>query len=117
MNRFKMVAACILAAACFENVGYAQTSMPLYSTSYRVQVQWEMWRNGANYWATEFETDDLQTATMVYDLFEAAFEAGELCEILGCGFDWIPVDIRLKTHYTWHLQAEPVWRSAIRSYR
>jgi hypothetical protein len=117
MVKFKMAAAFLVAAFCFGEVSQAQSSMPLYSTSYRVQVKWEMWRNGNSYWATEFESADLQTATMVYDLFEAAFESGQLCEILGCGFDWIPVDIRLKTHYTWNLQTDPVWQPAIRTYR
>ena len=95
---------------------HAQLSMPAYTTTYCVQVQWEMWRSGGTYWATEYETDNLEDAQLVHALFVAAFENGTLCDILGCSFDWIPVDVRMTTRREWNLYPvdpiEPVFGTA-----
>ena len=88
----------------------AQTSVPTYRVTYCVQVKYEMWRNGATYWATEYETSNLSEPQFVYQLFGAAHDNGTLCAILGCGFDWIVRDIRIKTKYDWFLP--PVTRLA-----
>ncbi|MEM8668007.1 MAG: hypothetical protein AAGG48_10855 [Planctomycetota bacterium] len=86
----------------------AQTSVPLYTTSYSVQVQWYFWRSGGTYWSTEYETDDLGDAELIFVLMEAALENGTLCEALNCNWTtWIPVDVRLKTHYHWNLFQAP----------
>ena len=92
-----------VSAFCFAPHAQAQTSMPLYTTKYCVQVEWHFWRSGGSYWATEYETNDLGDAQLVFDLFESALENGTLCEILGCNVTtWIPVDVRLKTKYEWN---------------
>ncbi|MCR9293677.1 MAG: hypothetical protein NXI32_13215 [bacterium] len=106
MCKSRLGVALLFALLCGAGVAQAQSSMPLYTVSYQVQVKYEMWRNGNSYWATEYETANLAEAQMVFALFEAAFDAGELGAILGSGFDWIPVDLRLKTKYTWNLQRE-----------
>ena len=93
----------LLAGFCAAPQAQAQTSMPLYTTKYCVQVEWYFWRSGGSYWATEYETSDLGDAQLVFDLFESALENGTLCEILGCNVStWIPVDVRLKTKYEWN---------------
>ena len=82
----------------------AQTSIPLYTTTFCVQVEWYFWRSGGSYWATEYETSDLGEAQLVFDLFESALEDGSLCQILGCNITtWIPIDVRLKTKYHWNI--------------
>ncbi len=59
MFRSKILAVLFLTAASAASVSHAQTSIPLYTVSYQVQVRWEMWRNGNTYWAVEYETSDL----------------------------------------------------------
>jgi hypothetical protein len=87
----------------------AQLSVPMFKTTYCVQVEHEMWRNGRSYWSTEYETSNQAEAQLIYQLFEAALESGSLCEMLGCDFDWIIVDVRLKTKHEWFLQIAPTW--------
>ncbi|KAA5543572.1 hypothetical protein FYK55_10170 [Roseiconus nitratireducens] len=98
-----MPALLLLAGFYAAPTAQAQTSMPLYTTTYCVQVQWSFWRSGGSYWSTEYETSDLGDAQLVFNLFESAFENGTLCEILGCDVtSWVPVDVRLKTVYEWN---------------
>lgn len=82
---------------------HAQLSLPTYTTTYCVQVKWEMWRSGGTYWANEYESTDQADAELMFAFFEAAFENGTLCEIIGCSFDWIPIDVRLTTRRDWNL--------------
>ena len=97
-------------ACCATPQAQAQSSMPLYTTTYCVQVEWHFWRSGGSYWATEFETDELADAQLVLELFQAALANGSLCEILGCDVtSWVPVDVRLKTKYHWNIY--PIARS------
>ncbi|OYP34163.1 hypothetical protein [Rhodopirellula sp. MGV] len=88
----------------------AQTSIPLYTTSYSVQVEWYFWRSGGTYWATEFESDNYVEAELIYELFDAALESGTLVEILGGNISsWIPIDVRLRTIRHWNIDLlEPV---------
>ena len=97
----------LLAAFWTASPSQAQTSsVPLYTTSYSVQVEWYFWRSGGTYWANEYETSDLGEAQLVFELFESALESGTLCEILGGNITtWIPVDVRLKTNYHWNVFA------------
>ncbi len=99
----------IMLVSFFSGTSNAQTSLPLYKTTYRIEVKYEMWRNGATYWATEYETANLAEAQLILQLFEAALEDGSLSEIMGCGFDWIAVDVRLTTKKEWLLNYEPLW--------
>ena len=94
----------LLTAFCAAPPTQAQESIPLYTTKHCVQVEWYFWRSGGTYWATEYESDNLGDAELVFALFESALENGTLCEILGCNnTTWIPVDVRLKTKYEWNL--------------
>ncbi|MCA9135315.1 MAG: hypothetical protein KDB00_01115 [Planctomycetales bacterium] len=106
MFNAKRILPVFVVAAAFFSVpeAKAQTSIPLYTTSHCVQVEWYFWRSGGSYWATEYETSDLGEAQLVFSLFESAFENGTLCEILGCNITtWIPVDVRLKTVRHWNI--------------
>ena len=62
----------LVAALC--GTSNAQSSLPPYQVSYCIEVQHEMWRNGATYWSTEYETSSLNEAQLVLGLFEAALE-------------------------------------------
>jgi hypothetical protein len=115
MFRTKIAAIPFVAAVSAANVSQAQTSIPLYTVSYQVQVRWEMWRNGNTYWALEYETSDPMVAQLVYELFEAALEDGSLGDILGGGFDWIPREVRLHTKYSWNLRRTDFQRTTIQS--
>ena len=98
-----------LLMTAFCGTSNAQRSIPAYKTTYCVQVKYELWRSGVSYWSTEFETTNRTEALLIYQLFEAALEAGSLCELLGCGSNWIIIDVRLKTKYEWFLQIAPTW--------
>ena len=113
MLKSKIAAVFFLTAVSAASVSQAQSSMPLYTVSYQVQVRWEMWRNGNTYWAVEYETSNFLEADMVYELFLAALDEGSLGEILGGGFDWIPREVRLKTKYTWNLRREDFQRATV----
>jgi len=108
----------LLTAFCAAPEAQAQTSMPLYTTTHCVQVEWHFWRSGGSYWATEYETNNLNEAELMFDLFESALENGTLCEILGCNITtWIPVDVRLKTEYEWNLfPVETSYATAMKLY-
>lgn len=94
----------VVAALSSASQANAQSSLPLYTTSYCVQVEWYFWRSGGSYWATEYESSNLSEAQLVFELFESALENGTLCEILGCNATtWIPIDVRLKTKYHWKI--------------
>ena len=76
-------------------VSQAQDSIPLTTTTYRVQVEKVFWRNGYTYWSTVLETNDRYEAEVMEDLLWAAFDNHEICKILNCGVDWMIIDIRL----------------------
>ncbi|WP_436716362.1 hypothetical protein U8335_01925 [Roseiconus lacunae] len=87
-----------------QNQAQAQVSVPLYTTTHCVQVQWFFWRSGGTYWSTQYESEDLADAELVFELFESALESEMLCEILGCNVStWIPIDVRLKSNTEWNL--------------
>lgn len=109
MSAFKCVLPLLLLASFFSGTSHAQTSLSLYKTTYHVQVQYEMWRNGSTYWATEYETSDLADAQMLLQLFEAALNNGTLSEIMGAGPEWIAVDVRMTTKKEWLFNYEPLW--------
>ena len=110
MSSTRLAVSLLFLLAC-ASASQAQLSMPLYTTTYCVQVKYEMWRNGTTYWATEFETSNLNDAELVYDLFEASMDDGSICDILGCGFDWIAVDVRIRTKYEWNIYPSEYWQS------
>ncbi|MEO2016937.1 MAG: hypothetical protein ABGZ53_21480 [Fuerstiella sp.] len=66
-----------------------------------------MWRNGATYWSTEFETSSLSQAQVMASLYELALERGTICDILGCSSDWIIVNVRIRTKYEFIQAARP----------
>ena len=101
----KVLPASILLLSCFAIPrASAQESIPLYTTTHCVQVEWYFWRSGGTYWSTEYKTSNLNEAEFVFDLLDSALENGTLCEILGCNITtWIPVDVRLKTKYEWNI--------------
>ena len=111
MFKLKYAIPMFLLFSSFCGVSEAQTYS--YKTTYCIQVKYEMWRNGSSYWATEYETSNLADAQLVFAFFEAALEDGSLCEILNCGFDWIVVDVRLKTKYEWYVQPAPIWQNLL----
>ena len=107
----------LMTGLCGASQSQAQTSLPLYTATHCVQVKYEMWRNGATYWSTKFETSDLASAQLMLALFESALDDGSLCGILNCGFDWIIVDVRLKTKYEWNVQPASIWRPQMTRYQ
>ncbi len=72
----------------------SEAALPL-KTTYRIHVQYELWRGGWTYWETEFETNDSAEAQMVLSLFEAALQAGVLSEIMDCDIGVRAVDVRM----------------------
>lgn len=96
MSHLKFALPVLLFALSFPSSASAQVSVPLVRTTWQVQVKYEMWRNGSAYWSTEFESEDQEEAQMVFELMQAALDNGTICSILGCGFDWIIVDVRLQ---------------------
>jgi len=113
MSAIKCALPLLLLVSFFSGTSNAQTSLPLYRTTYQVQVKYEMWRNGSTYWAIEYETASLADAQLVLQLFEAALADGSLSEIMGCGFDWIAVDVRMTTKKEWLLLDEPLWVKSV----
>ena len=95
MSQFKFLLPALLAFAAIPAVSEAQESVPFVTTTYRVQVQYEFWRNGATYWATEFESENETDAELMLLALETALENGYICQILDCDFSWIPRDVRL----------------------
>ena len=81
-------------------------SVPFVKTTYSVQLRYEMWRNGNAYWATEYQTSNYQDAVLMADLFEIALEAGEICELMNCSFDWIITDVRIVTKHEYYQPAQ-----------
>lgn len=95
MSKLRILIPALLVFAAVPAVSEAQVSIPFVKTTYSVQVKYEFWRNGNFYWSTVFQTEDEDDAELMYDLLLAAFDAGQICEVLDCGFDWIPRDVRL----------------------
>jgi hypothetical protein len=85
--------------AAVPTVSEAQLSVPLYTTTYKVQVEWSFWRSGGTYWETVFTTEDQDDAELMSALLDMALEAGNICDFLDCEetSTWIPVDVRLLT--------------------
>lgn len=108
MSLLKTAVPVLLAFTAFSNTSEAQLSVPLFKTTYQVQVKKEMWRNGNFYWSTEFESSDYEDAELMYELLLFALEAGEINQLLGSGFDWIIVDVRLVTKRELQYFAEPL---------
>ena len=75
----------------------AQESVPLVTTTYRVQVQKEFWRNGNRYWSTVLETSDRDEAELFEALLWIAYDNNEIDEVLNYGWEWIVRDIRIDT--------------------
>lgn len=74
----------------------AQSSVPLATTTYSVQVRYEHWRSGGGYWSTVFTTEDAEDAELMLELLEVALENHRICEIVGgCTFDYFISDVRL----------------------
>ena len=103
MSAFKSLLPALLAFAAIPSVSEAQESVPFVTTTYRVQVQYEFWRNGSTYWATEFESENEDDAELMLLALETALDNGYLCQILDCDFSWIPRDVRLVVdhEYPW----------------
>lgn len=95
MSRLKILIPALLVFAAVPAVSEAQVSVPFVKTTYSVQVQKEFWRNGSTYWLTVFQTENLEDAELMFELLSDALEAGQICEYLDCGFDWIIRDVRL----------------------
>ena len=95
----------LLATCSYCSQAQAQTSVPLYTTYYSVQVEWSFWRSGGTYWSTEFESTDYQDALLVLTLFEWARDNGALSDVLDVesGATWIPIDVRMRTRYEWNI--------------
>lgn len=115
MSAFKYAFPLLLLSSFFTGQADAQTS--LYKTTYRIQVQYEMWRNGSTYWATEFETTNHADAQLMLDLFEAALADGSLSDIMNCGPEWIAVDVRMTTKRESLLNFGSWWISSATLYR
>lgn len=96
MSQLKFLFPCLILFAAWPADAQAQISTPLIKTTWQVQVKKEMWRNGNAYWSTEFESEDEEVAQMVFELMQSALDNGTICEIVGCSFDWIVVDVRLQ---------------------
>ena len=109
MSALKCALPLLMLVSLFDGQSDAAT---FYKTTYRVQVQYEMWRNGVTYWDTEFETTNLAEAQMVLSLFQSALDNGSLSNLMNCGPDWIAVDVRMTTHREYYTIKEPVWTTS-----
>ena len=58
MFKMRSLLPALLLLATVPAVCQAQLSVPLTTTKYQVQVQYEFWRSGGTYWSTVFETED-----------------------------------------------------------
>ncbi len=104
MSAVKFALPLLLLTSFFCGESQAQSPSPLYHVTYQVQVKYEMWRSGLTYWATEFETTDINDAKEMHGLYKLALDEGMLDDIMGSGPEWVPVDVRLRTHYEVLLQ-------------
>ncbi len=95
MFKMRSLLPALLLLATVPAVCQAQLSVPLTTTKYQVQVQYEFWRSGGTYWSTVFETEDHDDAELMYDLLFMAHESGDICDIFDCNFNWIITDVRL----------------------
>lgn len=81
----------------------AQSSVPLTTTTYSVQVQKEYWMNGNTYWTTVFQTEDREEAELMLAVLEFALDNGMICEILNCEFGLIIRDVRMTSRTVWNI--------------
>jgi hypothetical protein len=95
MSKFRLLIPALLLFAAVPSVSEAQTSIPLYKTTYCVQVKYEYWRNGVTFWSTVLSTSNQTNAVLMHDLLLDALEDGDICEMMNCGFDFIITDVRL----------------------
>jgi len=108
MSALKCTLPLLMLVTFFSGQSDAQSSLSLYKTTYRIQVKYEMWRNGSTYWATEYETSNLSDARMMLALFETALANGSLSDIMNCGPEWIAIDVRLTTKKEWYWAYDPI---------
>jgi len=88
----------------------AQFSLPKVTTTYKVQVRYEFWRNGSAYWSTVLTTEDASEAELMYDLLLDALVDGDICDLMECAFDFIINDVRLVTERRWSYSPTPIYR-------
>ena len=101
MLKLQTLIPAMLVVASFSSPSDVQAATPYYTTSYTVEVKYEMWRNGASYWSELLETSDSREAEMTCELLLAALDNGTICQVMDCGFGWIIVDVRLVPHRTY----------------
>lgn len=104
MLNTRILVPALLLLAAVPVVSEAQTSVPLTTTTYQVQVKYEYWRSGVSYWSTVLETEDRGDAELMHDLLLIALENGSICDVLDCSFDMIVNDVRLVSKTTFNYQ-------------
>ncbi len=95
-----LAVAVVTLSATFLSGRDAAASSTYYVRSYRVEVEWSLWKSGYSQWRTEFESSDYQEARLVYDLLVSARDNDELFDVLCDELEsWVPVDVRMRTVY------------------
>ena len=110
MSPFKAGIALFALLTLWSTTSHAQSSNQFLTTTYQVQVKYEMWRSGLSYWKTEFETSSADQAEQLAALFQLAIDSGVICEILPCTFDWIVVDVRVCKRQEYPRLSRPWYR-------
>lgn len=103
MFKLRYLFPALILCAAAPSVSQAQTSIPLSTTTYSIQVEKEHWRSGGRFWLTIFQTESQNDAELMLDLLEAALEAGVICEIVGCGPDYHITDVRMTSKTVWNI--------------
>ena len=96
---------------CTASTGFAQESIQIQNT-YHVEVEVTHWRIGSPSWVSQFTTNDHEQAEFMRELFEIALEAGALRDMLGYSWQWLILDVRIRTEYPPELSA-PVSQSRL----
>lgn len=105
MFKLRYMFPALLLVGAMSSASHAQSSVPLATTTYSVQVRYEHWRSGGGYWSTVFSTEDAEDAELMLELLEVALENHEICGILGgCSFDYIISDVRLVSKTVWNIR-------------
>ena len=95
----------------------AQFSLPLTTTTYKVQIEWWFWRSGGSYWETVFTTENQDDGELMYALFNGALEGGTVCDLLGRAknFNWIVRDVKLvtETRFNYNVRQIRQYRSRL----
>lgn len=97
MNRFTILAAFVLATTTFTTRASAQTSVPLFTTTYEIQIEWSYWQNPEPSWMTIDTFDNRDDAELMLALYELALDQNQLGEILGITGLYVIFDVRLQT--------------------